>query len=266
MDPVMAFLLGLIQGVTEWLPISSSGWTTLAAGGMDISADDALALAFFLHFGTLLAVLVRLRVDVKDVLVALPRFRTDPLVRFLLVTTLISLPLGLVLVLALEDAFGANDLPGVTVTILVGALLVVTGMVLRAAKDRRGDREVDATTFTDWAILGLAQGLAALPGISRSGMTVSALLVRGMDARESLRLSFLMSIPVTIAVVAYEVVSGNISSLGMPVVGAGVVGSFVLGYLTIEGLMTMSHRVRWDLFCIALGGLAVVAGLALFAL
>ncbi len=260
MDPVWAFLLGLLQGVTEWLPISSSGWSLVAAKGLGVASADALALAFFLHFGTLFAVLVRLRGDVRDVLAALPRVRADPLARYLLVTTAISLPVGFALVLTLEGVFEEHDLGGLAVTVLVGALLVVTGIVLRAAKDRQGDRGVEATSAADWTLLGLAQGVAALPGISRSGMTVSALLLRRVGPQESLRLSFLMSIPVTVAVVAYEAARGNVVGMGLPAILAGTAGSFVLGYVTIDALMALARRVRWDLFCIGFGLLAVVAG------
>ena len=263
MDPVWAFLLGLLQGATEWLPISSSGWSLVFANGLGVHSVDALALAFFLHFGTLGAVLVRLRSDVRDVLAALPRFRTDPLVRYLLVTTAISLPVGLALVLTLEEAFTEHEVGGVAVTVLVGVLLLVTGLVLRAAKDRQGERRVDATDVRDWALLGLAQGLAALPGISRSGMTVSALLVRKVDAAEALRLSFLMSIPVTIAVVAYELVWGGVLDVGVAAVVAGVLGSFVLGYVTIDALLALSNRIRWDLFCFVFGAIAMLAGYVL---
>jgi undecaprenyl-diphosphatase len=142
----------------------------------------------------------------------------------------------------------------------VGALLVVTGIVLRAAKDRGGAREVKDTGWGDWSLLGLAQGVAALPGISRSGMTVSSLLLRKVDANEALRLSFLMSVPVTIAVVAYELVLGDVTVVGWGPIGVGVLASFVFGYVTIEGLLAASQRVRWDLFCVAFGLLAVVAG------
>jgi undecaprenyl-diphosphatase len=263
MDPVWAFLLGLLQGVTEWLPISSSGWSVVFANGLGVHSVDALALAFFLHFGTLAAVLARMRSEVRDILVALPRFRTDPLVRYLLVTTAISLPVGLALVLTLEDAFAEREGGGVAVTVMVGVLLLVTGLVLRAAKDRQGERRVDATNAGDWVLLGLAQGVAALPGISRSGMTVSALLVRRVDAAEALRLSFLMSIPVTIAVLAYELVRGNVLDIGIASVIAGILGSFVLGYVTIDALLALSQRTRWDLFCLLFGAIAILAGYVL---
>jgi undecaprenyl-diphosphatase len=261
MDPVTGFLLGLLQGVLEWLPISSSGWVGVASSW--VSESDWLDLAFFLHFGTLLAVLVRLRGDVRDIVVELPKWRTDPLVRFILATTAISLPVGLVLVLILEEVVEAQELTGVGVTLLVGALLIVTGLVLRVARDKSGQRKVGDTGPLDWVILGLAQGFSALPGISRSGMTVSALLIKRVDAGESLRLSFLMSVPATIAVVAYELVLGDIASVGWGAVIAGVAAAFVLGYLTIEGLLRLAQRVRWDWFCVVFGLVAVITAVAL---
>jgi undecaprenyl-diphosphatase len=259
MDPVLAFLMGMLQGITEWLPISSSGQVLIALKSLDVSSDDALALAFFLHFGTLFAVLIRLRGDVRTVLSDLPRWRTDPLVRYLLVTTLISLVLGFILVQSLEWFFESH-LGGLFVTALVGGMLIVTGFVLRAAKDRMGQRKVEDLDHSDHVIMGMVQGLAALPGISRSGMTVSALLIQRVDADEALRLSFLMSIPVTIAVVLYELVTWDIASLGWDVVLAGVLASFIFGYLTIDVLMRLSQRVRWDMFCIIFGAIALAFG------
>lgn len=265
MEAWLAFLVGVLQGVTEWLPISSSGQTLILLEGMDVPTKDALALAFFLHFGTLFAVVARLRGDVRDVVLALPRWRTDPLVRFLLVSTLVSLALGLALVRGLESFF-EDSAGGMAVTAVVGVLLIVTGLVLRSAKGREGDRRVGDLGPTDSVILGIVQGLAALPGISRSGMTVSALLIQRVDADESLRLSFLMSVPVTIAVVLYEVVTWDLGTVGWTAVAAGVLGSFILGYATIEGLMRLSRRLRWDLFCMIFGAIAVVAGVTLIIL
>jgi len=262
MDPVLAFLAGLLQGVTEWLPVSSSGQVVILLENLGADADDALALAFFLHFGTLLAVVMRLRGDVRQVLGDLGRWRTDPMVRFLLVATLVSLPVGFILVQTLEAAV-EGSLSGVLLTVLVGALLVLTGFVLRAAKGRLGERRVGDLGDGDAAVLGLVQGVAALPGISRSGMTVSALLIDRVDADEALRLSFLMSIPVTIAVVAYEAVTWDMASIGALPVAAGVVASLAFGYLTIDGLMALSRRIDWSVFCVAFGGIAVVLGLLL---
>jgi undecaprenyl-diphosphatase len=262
MDPVLAFLAGLLQGVTEWLPISSSGQVVILLESMDVEARDTLALAFFLHFGTLGAVLVRLRSDVRHVVVDLPRWRTDPMVRFLLVATLVSLVVGFAMVQTLEEVV-EGSLGGVFLTVLVGVMLIVTGLVLQAAKGKLGERKVEDLGAGDAAVMGLVQGFAALPGISRSGMTVSALLMDKVDADEALRLSFLMSIPVTMAVVLYEVVTWDIASIGATPVVIGVVAAFVFGYLTIDGLMRLSRQIDWSIFCVAFGGIAVAAGLLL---
>ncbi len=262
MDPVLTFLVGMLQGVTEWLPVSSSGQVLLVLGHLGVDPKDALALAFFLHFGTLFAVLVRLRGDVVEVVGNLPEWRTDPMVRFLLIATLVSLPVGFVLVQTLEEAV-EGSVGGVFLTVLVGAMLIITGLVLRSAKGKLGERKVEDLAGGDAAVMGLVQGLAALPGISRSGMTVSALLMDKVDADEALRLSFIMSIPVTIAVVLYEMVVWDIASIGAVPVVIGVVTSFVFGYLTIDGLVALSRRMDWSIFCIAFGVIAVIAGVVL---
>jgi undecaprenyl-diphosphatase len=265
MDPVLAFLAGMLQGITEWLPVSSSGQVVILLEGMDVDAEDTLALAFFLHFGTLFAVLARLRGEVREVVGSLGRWRTDPMVRFLLVATLVSLVVGFALVQTLEEAV-EGSLGGLLLTVLVGAMLIITGLVLRAAKGRAGDRKVEDLADGEAAVLGLVQGLAALPGISRSGMTVSALLMDRVDADESLRLSFLMSIPVTIALVAYELVFWDIASIGAVPILAGVLASFAFGYLTIDGLIALSRRVDWSVFCMVFGLVAVALGVVLMVL
>ncbi len=262
MDPVLAFLAGMLQGATEWLPVSSSGQVVLLLEGMGVEPEDTLALAFFLHFGTLFAVLARLRCEVREVVGNLSKWRSDPMVRFLLVATIVSLVVGLALVQTLEEAV-EGSLGGVSLTVLVGAMLIITGFVLRSAKGRAGDRTVEDLADGDAAVLGLVQGLAALPGISRSGMTVSALLMDKVDADEALRLSFLMSIPVTIAVVLYELVVWDIGSIGAVPIIIGVLASFAFGYVTIDGLMALSRRIDWSVFCVAFGGIAIVWGVVL---
>jgi undecaprenyl-diphosphatase len=177
----------------------------------------------------------------------------------------VSLPVGLGIVLALDRFLDGTpgERPGVVVTLLVGALLVVTGLVLRAAAGRAGGRRVADTGPSEWALLGLLQGLAALPGVSRSGMTVSALLMRRVEGGEAIRLSFVMSVPVVAAAAAYEAVWGDVGGLGWEVLAAGVLSSFVFGYLTLEALLRLSRSMRWDWFCMAFGLLAVAAGAVL---
>ena len=264
MDPVLGFLLGLIQGVTEWVPVSSKGMVGLAASWSGV--DDWLPLAFFLHLGTLLAVIIRMRMDVRDVLLGLPRWRTDRLVQFVVGATLVSLPFGFVGVVLLQDALDRYDVTGLLATVLIGAFLIVTGLVLRTSRRRMGERRVEHTGTQDWVIMGLAQAAAVVPGLSRSGMTISALLFQGLEPREALRLSYVVSIPAIAGVVAYEAAFGDIWHFGAPTLAAGVLGAFVFGYVTLDVLLRAATRVRWDLFCVAFGAAAVALGLILMVL
>jgi len=261
MDPVVGFLLGLIQGMAEWVPVSSKGMVGLAASWAGVK--DWLPIAFFLHLGTLAAVLLRMRGDVRYVLVGLPRVRTDRLVQFVVGATIVGLPIGFLGVVFLQDALDRLEVTGHSAMVLIGLFLIVTGLVLRAARDRGGARRVGDTRPTDWAIMGLAQSIAVVPGLSRSGMTISSMLFRRLAPEEALRLSYVVSIPAIAGVVAYEAFAGDIGAYGWASVAAGVASSFVFGYVTLDALLRVAQRLRWDWFCVIFGIVAVAFGAVL---
>ena len=261
MDPVLGFLLGLIQGLSEWVPVSSKGMVGLAASWAGVR--DWLPLAFFLHLGTLAAVLLRMRGDVRDVLVGLPRVRTDRLVQFVVGATLVGLPIGFLGVVFLQDALDRFEVTGHAAMVLIGLFLVVTGLVLRAARERGGARRVADTRPADWVIMGLAQSIAVVPGLSRSGMTISSMLFRRLEPEEALRLSYVVSIPAIVGVVAYEAVAGDIGAFGWASVAAGVASSFVFGYVALDALLRAAQRLRWDWFCVIFGIIAATFGAVL---
>jgi undecaprenyl-diphosphatase len=261
MDPVLGFLLGLIQGVAEWVPVSSKGMVGLAASWAGIK--DWLPLAFFLHLGTLAAVVLRMRGDVKDILVGLPKVRTDRFVQFVVGATIVGLPIGFLGVVFLQDALDRFEVTGHAAMVLIGAFLIVTGLVLRAARDRGGARRVADTRPLDWVIMGLAQSIAVVPGLSRSGMTISSMLFRRLEPEEALRLSYVVSIPAIAGVVAYEAIAGNIGEFGWASVAAGVASSFVFGYVTLDALLRAAPRLRWDWFCVIFGMIAAAFGAVL---
>jgi undecaprenyl-diphosphatase len=264
MDPVLGFLLGIIQGVAEWVPVSSKGMVGLAASSAGVK--DWLPLAFFLHLGTLLAVLLRMRGDVKDVLVGLPKIRTDRFVQFIAGATIVGLPIGFLGVVFLQGALDRFEIGGHAAMVLIGAFLIVTGLVLRAAREKGGTRKVADTRAPDWVLMGLAQSVAVVPGLSRSGLTISSMLFRKLEPEEALRLSYVVSIPAIAGVVAYEALKGNIGAFGWPSVAAGVVSSFVFGFVTLDALLRAAQRIRWDWFCVAFGTIAVVFGAVLLVL
>lgn len=262
MDLISSLFLGFLQGITEWLPISSSGQVVLGMiKSMGVSPEAALSFAFYLHLGTLLAVVLKFRGEVYGVLRSLPRFRSDKLTMFLIVSTLFSALTGIPAYRMMYQFFKQNREQGELITVVVGLFLILTGVILYFSRNRGKTRELRDINFLDMAIVGLAQGFTVLPGISRSGVTVAALLFRGVEQENALRLSFLMSIPAVLGLIFFNILSGETGSIEIQGMMAGIIAAFLFGYLTIDLLMRFAKRVRFDLFCIVFGLLAVIFGL-----
>ena len=192
-----AILLGVLQGLAEWLPVSSEGLvTSVYSLVMGHSLSEAVGVSLWLHIGTAFAALAAFRAKVRRLvggLISSP-LSLDPVSKFVVVATLVSGPIGLALLLGLEEFSSVAS--GLTM-VVVGLLMLVTAGVLYGGR-RREVRESEETGWVDAALAGIVQGLAALPGLSRSGLTLAVLLGRGIDRRDAITLSFLMSIPVSV--------------------------------------------------------------------
>lgn len=187
----MAFkyiVLGIIQGLTEFLPVSSSGHLVIMQRLLGIAGKE-VTLSVVLHLGTLCALLLYFG---KDVSMAL---RNRKLLTYIVVVTLITGAIGL----SGKDFFEALF----SRTRPVAFALMVTGIVLLLTRKRSGNKRT-ALTAKDAVALGVTQGIAIIPGISRSGITISTLLFRGMDRESSFRLSFLLSMPAIIGAALLE--------------------------------------------------------------
>lgn len=254
-------LFGLLQGVTEWLPVSSEGVVTAASAFLfDYDASDAVAVALWLHAGTSLAAAVAFRREVVGIAREVLRdpMHPSPLLAFLAVGTVASAVVGLPLLLLLDDLSGAF---GAGAMALVGALMVVTGAV-QARRPVSGDpgsgtRDRTGLSIRDAVLTGLAQGLAALPGLSRSGLTVAVLLGRRVDRSEALILSFLLGIPAGIAAALLAGLDSGVLRTVEGLVGAAV--AFVVGLASIKVLLAVARRVNFGVF-VVLVGLAVIGG------
>lgn len=258
MDIIQAFIIGAVQGVLEWLPVSSSGQgMLLLINFLQANPQAAFSISIFLHLGTLLAVLAKYRDELLRLLLNL-RW-PDPLLRFLLATAIITGLVGLPLYALLKGFI--SDAQGMAANALVGALLIITGMALHFSRKKQGGKKMEMVGYPEMAAAGVAQGIAILPGISRSGATIAALLMMGVEQQLALKLSFLMSIPAVLGALALDFASGDMaaSGFGMQEMAVGVFAAFVFGYFTMGLMLKAAGKIRFDLFCIIFGMLAVLS-------
>lgn len=262
-EQLLAVIVGAVQGVLEWLPVSSEGAVSLVLSLLgNTDPEAAVSYALFLHAGTALAATVYYRDEVADVLWTLPDLSADdPFdegtadVAFLVVATLSSMIVGLAAYAVLEAVVSA--LAGGAFVALIGALLIGTGIVQKVAESRGGVERRSRPDPIDALAVGVLQGLAILPGVSRSGTTVSALLLRGHDGVESLRLSFLLAIPASLG-------AGLLTFDGLGIAPTAALTalavSAVVGYLTVGALVAVVRRVAFWGVCVGFGTLALVGG------
>ncbi|EJN58135.1 undecaprenyl-diphosphate phosphatase [Halogranum rubrum] len=265
---LIALVAGVLQGVFEWLPISSEGNIAIVLTALGSSPSAAVSFALFLHAGTALSATVYYRDELRDVLGLLPAWRPGSAfdaetatLSFLAVATTVSIVVALTAYSLLDDLVSA--LTGGAFVALVGGLLVLTGLLQRFAGTLTlGDRS--EPDVVDAVLVGALQGMAVLPGVSRSGTTASALLLRGHDGPASFRLSFLLSIPAALGGGVLAVVdSGGLPGLTVEAALVALVAAALVGYATIGALMRLVEKVPFWGVCVGLGGLAVFGGLGL---
>jgi undecaprenyl-diphosphatase len=239
---------GLIQGLTEFLPVSSSGHLVLIPALFGFE-EPSLAASVMLHLGTLLAVVAYYRTDLLHLL----HLRRDPEARrILLLLAIGTVPaalVGLTLHGPVETVFSEPWLVAV-------ALMVTGAILLFSLLVGKGVRRLAEGRWTDGVVVGLAQAFALLPGISRSGMTITAGMAQGFQRKEAARFAFLLSIPAIAGAALLDgmdlVERGGFTSdllLGMAVAA-------VVGYLAIAGLIRVLVRVGllpFALYCLAFG-------------
>ncbi len=252
---LIQFILGAIQGITEWLPVSSSGMVTLVntnfLGITDVG--ELVHIALFLHLGTFFAALIYFKKEILHLTKSLFNYKksnieTKKVLNFLIIATIISGIIGILFLLFLESFEDKLEITGKAITFFIAIFLLFTGYLQIKIKSR-GLKKENNLENNDGIWLGFAQGIASLPGISRSGITVSTLLLKKFDDTTALRLSFLMSLPI---VLAGNIIL-NLSDFTQVVISASLVGllaSFVFGLATISILMKLSKRINFGWFVI----------------
>lgn len=287
MDFLYAIFMGIIQGLTEFLPVSSSGHLAIFQHIFGMNTDTGVLFEALLHLGTLAAVCVVFWKDVKNLVVhglglivdaclygwqwMMCRIKHEPFKRRRLVNNAYRKFALLIIVTSIPTAILGFALKGVinmagSVLVIPGICLVVTAIVLLLVDGHSGGRKkVKAATYKDAAIIGAVQGIATLPGISRSGSTIAACLFLGMDKKFAVRYSFLASVPAIVGANLLEI--GGI--IGQPVDGmlivsyiVGMLVAAVVGYMCIKVMINIVRRSRYQYFayyCAVIGIISIIA-------
>jgi len=253
-----AIVLGVVQGLTEFLPVSSSGHLELAKVmlGDDSLAEQSMLMTVSLHAATALSTMFVFWSDIKSIFLGVFSKEGREQRNYVIKIVLSMLPavcIGLFFEEFIESLFSRNIL-------LVGFMLIITGIVLFIAdKTKRTERKVN---FKDALIIGIAQAIAILPGISRSGATISTSVLLGIDREASARFSFLMVIPLIFGKMAKDILDGSYTaaeSNGIPLL-LGFIAAFITGIVACKLMISIVKKSKLEYFsyyCFVVASLAI---------
>lgn len=258
MELFRAALLGIIQGLTEFLPVSSSGHLELAKFFLqdDSLAQDSLMMTVLLHFATACSTLIVFRKDVWGLcrnLFGKPVNESQRFSTYIIISMIPAAAVGILLESQIEALFNHQIL-------LVAIMLIVTAILLFLAdKAKQTDKKVG---WKAALMIGVAQAVAIIPGISRSGATISTSVLLGVDREKAARFSFLMVVPLIFGKIAMDLFSGDFNTMSTPVMelGIGFVAAFVTGIFACKWMITLVKRSNlkyFSLYCIIIALLVI---------
>ncbi|WP_420401071.1 undecaprenyl-diphosphate phosphatase [Flagellimonas sp.] len=258
MELIDAIILGIIQGLTEFLPVSSSGHLELGKAilGAESLPEESLLFTVVLHFATALSTIVVFRKDVWEIIRGLFQFKWNEETQFSLKIIISMIPAALV-GFFLED-FLEVFFDGAI--IIVGIMLLITAILLYLADlAKTTDKGV---SYRSAFVIGMAQAVAILPGISRSGATISAAVLLGVDKSKSARFSFLMVVPLILGKMAKDILSGEIDFVGDQAVamGAGFIAAFIAGLAACTWMIKLVRQSKltyFAIYCLIIGLIAI---------
>jgi undecaprenyl-diphosphatase len=257
-----AIILGIIQGLTEFLPVSSSGHLELGKAllGDTSLPEESLLFTVVLHFATALSTIVIFRKDIAQIVAGLFRFQWNEESKFSIKIVISMVPAAVIGVLfndQIEALFSKQIL-------LVGSMLIITGLLLFLAD--RAKKTGKPVTFSNAIIIGVSQAIAILPGISRSGATISTSVLLGVDRERAARFSFLMVIPLIFGKMAKDLLGGEIAASNLEIIpmGLGALAAFAAGLVACQWMISLVKRSQlkyFSYYCFAAGTIAVFLSL-----
>ena len=262
MEIINAIILGIIQGLTEFLPVSSSGHLEIAKAilGENKVGEESLLMTVVLHFATALSTIIIFRKDILEILNGLLQLKKNYSFWFSLKIVLSMIPAALVGVFfndEIESLFGGA-------LTLVGSMLLVTGLLLFLAdKAKESAKKVG---IKHAILIGISQAIAILPGISRSGATISTAVLLGIDKEKAARFSFLMVVPLIFGKMAKDILSGDIqyeTTTFIPLL-VGFIFAFLTGMFACKWMIKLvksSQLKYFAYYCFAIGGIVIATSL-----
>lgn len=254
-----AIILGIVQGLTEFLPVSSSGHLEIvkAIFGNEDVGELSMMTTVVLHFATALSTIVVFRKDVAEILKGLFQFKKNEELMFALRIILSMIPAAFVGFFFddLIDSFFHSQI------LLVGFMLLITGLLLFLAdKAKNTNKDV---SFKNALIIGIAQAIAILPGISRSGATIGTSVLLGIDREKSARFSFLMVVPLIFGKIAKDLLDGGFAGDNIPVLSLslGFIAAFVTGLIACTWMISIVKKSKltyFSIYCFIVGTIAIV--------
>jgi len=262
MDWIEALILGFVQGLTEFLPVSSSGHLEIGKHFLGIDTPDSLRFTVVVHGATVLSTLVVFRKDIINLLAGLFKFRWNEETKYMAKIAFSMIPIGIVGVFFkdyVEEIFNTGSM-----LLLVGLMLLITASFLAFSYYKKsGDRDI---SFRDAMLIGIAQTFAVMPGISRSGATIATGLIIGNKRTEVARFSFLMVLVPIIGENTLDLLKSDAAQaavgneIDVLVMLAGFIAAFVSGLLACQWMLEIVKRgklIYFALYCALVGALAI---------
>lgn len=264
MDWLQALILGLIQGLTEYLPVSSSGHLAIGSYLFGINGEDNLAFTIVVHVATVLSTFVILWSEIDWIFRGLFKFKMNDETKYFLNIVVSMIPIGIVGVFfkdTVEEIFGSGLL-------IVGCMLLLTALLLTFSYFAK-PRVKENISWKDALIIGLAQAAAVMPGLSRSGSTIATGLMLGNKKEKMAQFSFLMVIPPILGEALLDVIKmakghnpfGDVSTLALVV---GFVAAFVSGCLACKWMINIVKKgklIYFGIYCAIAGAVTIICSL-----